>query len=161
MPWVIRKVMRKALEASIAVFLGIIVEISAGETHSVKKDSPTPETSGNSSAQPILTPSNSTTAEVPVVRPAHTDGESLQTALLAFVALGILLVFFIVFRSYRLRTSRAERRYGVLGDRSAQELTPLPMATEEDEEESGEDEQTLFDASHRSFGGERQPRMVL
>lgn len=44
----------------------------------------------------------------------------------------------------RLRSHRAERRYGVQGDKSAQELTHLPTAMEEDESELEEDE-TLFD----------------
>lgn len=44
----------------------------------------------------------------------------------------------------RLRSHRAERRYGVQGDKSAQELTHLPTAIEEDESEL-EDDETLFD----------------
>lgn len=43
-----------------------------------------------------------------------------------------------------MRSHRAERRYGVQGDKSAQELTHLPTAMEEDESEL-EDDETLFD----------------
>uniref|UniRef100_A0A1L8D6Q6 Protein with signal anchor n=2 Tax=Nyssomyia neivai TaxID=330878 RepID=A0A1L8D6Q6_9DIPT len=134
-----------AIEA--ITFLTAMMVCAAGD--SVKKDSPTPElpTSGNS------TKSGNTTNVIPP-HWARTDDNSLQTAFLAFAAIGILLIFFIIFRSYRLRTSRAERRYGVQGNRNTQELTPLPMAVDED---SADDEQTLFDASQRS----EQPRMVL
>ena len=43
----------------------------------------------------------------------------------------------------RLRGSLAERRYGVHGDRGAQELTPLPMAIED--EDSDTEDHTVFD----------------
>ncbi|XP_055689841.1 membrane protein FAM174A [Lutzomyia longipalpis] len=152
-----------AFEVSAATFLMILMEFAAAaELHSVKKDSPTPElpsSSNSTNAKGAGASTNSTTASPPGSPPqwVKTDDSSLQTAFLAFAAIGILLIFFIIFRSYRLRTSRAERRYGVLGNRNTQELTPLPMAVDED---SADDEQTLFDASHRS-GGETQPRMVL
>ncbi|GAB0097518.1 hypothetical protein DMENIID0001_131610 [Sergentomyia squamirostris] len=154
-----------SIQASMVIFMGFFGEIVARHERSVKKDSPTPETSGsknNSTSSPVIVPTNSTTASPVAPWPADRDtaneGESLQTAFLAFAALGILLLFFIVFRSFRLRTSRAERRYGVQGDRNTQELTPLPMAAEEDED-SG-DEQILFDASHNRLPDDRS-RMVL
>ncbi|XP_030369020.1 uncharacterized protein LOC115620041 isoform X2 [Scaptodrosophila lebanonensis] len=52
-------------------------------------------------------------------------------------------ILILVLRVYRLRLSRAERKYGVQGDRANQELTPLPMAIED--VNSDEEDHTLFE----------------
>lgn len=45
----------------------------------------------------------------------------------------------------RLRAHRAERKYGVQGDKAAQELTHLPSAMVDEDESELEDDETLFD----------------
>lgn len=44
-----------------------------------------------------------------------------------------------------MRAHRAERRYGVQGDKSAQELTHLPSAMIDEDSSELEDDETLFD----------------
>ncbi|EDW08136.1 uncharacterized protein LOC6578286 [Drosophila mojavensis] len=56
----------------------------------------------------------------------------------------------LIVRIYRLRLSRAERKYGVQGDRANQELTPLPMAIE-DVNSDEEEDQTLFEVNRQNI----------
>lgn len=67
--------------------------------------------------------------------------------LLAITSSAILL---LIARVYRLRLSRAERKYGVQGDRANQELTPLPMAIEDVNSDEDEDH-TLFEVNRQSI----------
>lgn len=57
----------------------------------------------------------------------------------------ISATFGITKLSSRLRSHRAERRYGVQGDKSAQELAHLPSAMIEEDESELEDDETVFD----------------
>ncbi|XP_064547876.1 uncharacterized protein LOC135434973 [Drosophila montana] len=59
-------------------------------------------------------------------------------------------ILVLVVRVYRLRLSRAERKYGVQGDRANQELTPLPMAIE-DVNSDEEEDHTLFEVNRQSI----------
>ncbi|XP_004535738.1 uncharacterized protein LOC101458055 [Ceratitis capitata] len=68
---------------------------------------------------------------------------SYITGFYIFLALSLSAMLFIVFRVYRLRLSRAERKYGVQGDRSTQELVPLPVSIEDGNSE--DEDHTLFD----------------
>lgn len=52
--------------------------------------------------------------------------------------------------SYRLRKSRIERRYGTNKTGDTQELTPLPVGTVPDEEDSDGEDQTIFELQHIS-----------
>ncbi|EDV37805.2 uncharacterized protein Dana_GF11234, isoform A [Drosophila ananassae] len=67
-------------------------------------------------------------------------GQAVVYVLVGITSSAILL---LVLRVYRLRLSRAERKYGVHGDRANQELTPLPMAIED--VNSDEEDHTLFE----------------
>ncbi|XP_034478495.1 membrane protein FAM174A [Drosophila innubila] len=66
------------------------------------------------------------------------------------VALSSSAILLLVARVYRLRLSRAERKYGVQGDRANQELTPLPMAIEDVNSDEDEDH-TLFEVNRQSI----------
>ncbi|KAL9918358.1 uncharacterized protein ACN427_000723 [Glossina fuscipes fuscipes] len=74
---------------------------------------------------------------------------SLKAGFYFFLALSSSAVIFILYKVYRLRLSRAERKYGVQGDRSTQELTPLPMAI--DDGHSDDEDQTLFDVQRQQL----------
>eukprot|EP00099_Drosophila_melanogaster_P029855 NP_995776.1 uncharacterized protein Dmel_CG12159, isoform B [Drosophila melanogaster] len=67
-------------------------------------------------------------------------GQAVVYILVGITSTAILL---LIMRVYRLRLSRAERKYGVQGDRANQELTPLPMAIED--VNSDEEDHTLFE----------------
>uniref|UniRef100_A0A1B0FF01 Uncharacterized protein n=1 Tax=Glossina morsitans morsitans TaxID=37546 RepID=A0A1B0FF01_GLOMM len=75
--------------------------------------------------------------------------DSLKAGFYFFLALSSSAVIFILYKVYRLRLSRAERKYGVQGDRSTQELTPLPMAI--DDGHSDDEDQTLFDVQRQQL----------
>ncbi|KAM8713020.1 hypothetical protein ACLKA7_013351 [Drosophila subpalustris] len=66
------------------------------------------------------------------------------------VAISSSAILLLVARVYRLRLSRAERKYGVQGDRANQELTPLPMAIEDVNSDEDEDH-TLFEVNRQSI----------
>ncbi|XP_062135993.1 uncharacterized protein LOC133845531 [Drosophila sulfurigaster albostrigata] len=69
-----------------------------------------------------------------------------------YVLVGITssAILLLIARVYRLRLSRAERKYGVQGDRANQELTPLPMAIEDVNSDEDEDH-TLFEVNRQSI----------
>ncbi|XP_022229383.2 uncharacterized protein LOC111078820 [Drosophila obscura] len=67
-------------------------------------------------------------------------GQAVVYVLVAITSSAILL---LVLRVYRMRLTRAERKYGVQGDRANQELTPLPMAIED--VNSDEEDHTVFE----------------
>lgn len=64
--------------------------------------------------------------------------------LYVFVGLSVLVMAYIVFRSFRLSKTRAQmvRKYGVLAHRQDVEMRPLPLEEEDDEDT------TVFDASN-------------
>lgn len=69
---------------------------------------------------------------------------ALARGFLVFVVLSILVMAYIVFRSFRLSKTRAQlvRKYGVLTHRQDVEMRPLPLEEEDDEDT------TVFDASN-------------
>lgn len=69
---------------------------------------------------------------------------ALIRGFLVFVGLSILVMAYIVFRSFRLSKTRAQlvRKYGVLTHRQDVEMRPLPLEEEDDEDT------TVFDASN-------------
>ncbi|XP_011699921.1 PREDICTED: membrane protein FAM174-like [Wasmannia auropunctata] len=69
---------------------------------------------------------------------------ALLRGFLVFVGLSILVMAYIVFRSFRLSKTRAQlvRKYGVLTHRQDVEMRPLPLEEEDDEDT------TVFDASN-------------
>ncbi|KAH8319570.1 hypothetical protein KR074_000534 [Drosophila pseudoananassae] len=73
-------------------------------------------------------------------------GQAVVYLLVGVTSSAILL---LVLRVYRLRLSRAERKYGVHGDRANQELTPLPMAIED--VNSDEEDHTLFEVNRQNI----------
>ncbi|KAH8367225.1 hypothetical protein KR084_008921 [Drosophila pseudotakahashii] len=73
-------------------------------------------------------------------------GQAVVYILVGITSTAILL---LVMRVYRLRLSRAERKYGVQGDRANQELTPLPMAIED--VNSDEEDHTLFEVNRQNI----------
>lgn len=74
---------------------------------------------------------------------------SYITGFYIFIGLSMCAMLFIVVRVYRLRLSRAERRYGVQGDRSTQELVPLPVSIEDDNSE--DEDHTLFEVNRQQI----------
>ncbi|EDW01192.1 membrane protein FAM174A [Drosophila grimshawi] len=76
--------------------------------------------------------------------------DSFAAVFYVMVGLTSSAILLLVVRIYRLRLSRAERKYGVQGDRANQELTPLPMAIEDVNSDEDED-QTLFEVNRQSI----------
>ncbi|XP_055859047.1 uncharacterized protein LOC129921305 [Episyrphus balteatus] len=72
--------------------------------------------------------------------------ESFKMGFYFFIGLSITGIVFILLKINRMRLSRAERKYGVHGDRTTQELTPLPMAIEDD---SDNEDHTVFDINRQ------------
>uniref|UniRef100_B4MQZ6 GK21352 n=2 Tax=Drosophila willistoni TaxID=7260 RepID=B4MQZ6_DROWI len=68
-----------------------------------------------------------------------------------YVLVGITTtaIILLVVRVYGLRLSRAERKYGVQGDRANEELTPLPMAIED--VNSDEEDHTVFEVNRQNI----------
>lgn len=69
---------------------------------------------------------------------------ALKRGFYVFVGLSVLVLAYIVFRSFRLNKTRAQmvRKYGVLAHRQDVEMRPLPLDEEDDEDT------TVFDASN-------------
>ncbi|XP_060833069.1 uncharacterized protein LOC132916767 [Bombus pascuorum] len=69
---------------------------------------------------------------------------ALKRGFFVFVGLSVLVLAYIVFRSFRLNKTRAQmvRKYGVLAHRQDVEMRPLPLDEEDDEDT------TVFDASN-------------
>lgn len=75
--------------------------------------------------------------------------DSITNGFYFFLALSSGAVIFILFKIYRLRLTRAERKYGVQGDRANQELTPLPISIEDGH--SDDEDQTLFEVQRQNL----------
>ncbi|XP_017885869.1 uncharacterized protein LOC108628458 [Ceratina calcarata] len=69
---------------------------------------------------------------------------ALKRGFYVFVGLSVLVMAYIVFRSFRFNKTRAQmvRKYGVLAHRQDVEMRPLPLDEEDDEDT------TVFDASN-------------
>ncbi|KAK1125399.1 hypothetical protein K0M31_005767 [Melipona bicolor] len=69
---------------------------------------------------------------------------ALKRGFYVFVGLSVLVLAYIMFRSFRLNKTRAQmvRKYGVLAHRQDVEMRPLPLDEEDDEDT------TVFDASN-------------
>lgn len=69
---------------------------------------------------------------------------ALMRGFYVFVGLSVLVMAYIVFRSFRFNKTRAQmvRKYGVLAHRQDVEMRPLPLDEEDDEDT------TVFDASN-------------
>ena len=69
---------------------------------------------------------------------------ALKRGLYVFIGLSVIVMAYIVFRSFRLSKTRAQmvRKYGVLAHRQDVEMRPLPLDEEDDEDT------TVFDASN-------------
>lgn len=69
---------------------------------------------------------------------------ALKRGFYVFVGLSVLVMAYIVFRSFKLSKTRAQmvRKYGVLAHRQDVEMRPLPLEEEDDEDT------TVFDASN-------------
>ncbi|KAM7343490.1 uncharacterized protein ACRADG_010490 [Cochliomyia hominivorax] len=84
-----------------------------------------------------------------VLNDADDMADSLKTGFYFFLILSSAAIVFILFKIYRLRLSRAERKYGVQGDRSTQELTPLPISIEDGH--SDDEDETLFEVQRQNI----------
>ncbi|OXU17968.1 hypothetical protein TSAR_008840 [Trichomalopsis sarcophagae] len=71
---------------------------------------------------------------------------ALMRGVFVILGLSVLVMAYMVFRSFRLNKSRAQmvRKYGVLAHRQDVEMRPLPL------DEDDEDDTTVFDASNIS-----------
>ncbi|XP_005177648.1 uncharacterized protein LOC101894018 [Musca domestica] len=87
--------------------------------------------------------------EETILRNNEEISDSLKTGFYFFAALSLSAILFIIFKIYRLRLSRAERKYGVQGDRSTQELTPLPIGIEDGH--SDDEDQTVFEINRQNI----------
>ncbi|XP_073846932.1 uncharacterized protein [Musca autumnalis] len=87
--------------------------------------------------------------EETILRDNEEISDSLKTGFYFFAALSLSAILFLVFKVYRLRLSRAERKYGVQGDRSTQELTPLPISIEDGH--SDDEDQTVFEINRQNI----------
>lgn len=69
---------------------------------------------------------------------------ALLRGIYVFVGLSVLVMAYIVFRSFRFSKTRAQmvRKYGILAHRQDVEMRPLPLEEEDDEDT------TVFDASN-------------
>ena len=69
---------------------------------------------------------------------------ALKRGIYVFIGLSVIIMAYIVFRSFRLSKTRAQmvRKYGVLAHRQDVEMRPLPLDEEDDEDT------TVFDASN-------------
>lgn len=110
---------------------------------------------GNKTADDVTSKSSvDANKTIPVTGPqkehiAEGHGSSINPGALlrgvyVFVGLTILVMAYIVFRSFRLTKTRAQmvRKYGVLAHRQDVEMRPLPLEEEDDEDT------TVFDASN-------------
>lgn len=113
-----------------------------------------PPVDGNKTRDDITSKSSTTDAN----KTAHTANTSIESSeghatfntgalirgFLVFVGLSIVVMAYIVFRSFRLSKTRAQlvRKYGVLAHRQDVEMRPLPLEEEDDEDT------TVFDASN-------------
>ncbi|XP_012524820.1 uncharacterized protein LOC105830186 [Monomorium pharaonis] len=108
---------------------------SGNRTHDVTSK---PDVAANKTAHTVDTSSESSEG--------HTSFNTgaLVRGFLVFVGLSILVMAYIVFRSFRLSKTRAQlvRKYGVLTHRQDVEMRPLPLEEEDDEDT------TVFDASN-------------
>ncbi|XP_017145254.1 uncharacterized protein LOC108157627 [Drosophila miranda] len=87
-----------------------------------------------SRAEPKLSPSSSLPVEDARIEHSSMGNEMDfpgQAVVYVLVAITSSAIFLLVLRVYQMRLTRAERKYGVQGDRTNQELTSLPMAIED------------------------------
>jgi len=118
-------------------------------------DARKPASDGNKTHDGITSTKPDTAVANKTTHTADTSSESseghtsfntgaLVRGFLVFVGLSILVMAYIVFRSFRLSKTRAQlvRKYGVLTHRQDVEMRPLPLEEEDDEDT------TVFDASN-------------
>ncbi|KAK0076662.1 hypothetical protein PV325_005039 [Microctonus aethiopoides] len=93
-------------------------------------------------------PNKNITAKVTDVKNPHNhspelDSGAITRAFYVFIGLSVIIVSYMVFRSFRLRNSPAQmvRKYGVLAHKQDIEMRPLPLDDDDD------DDTTVFDAS--------------
>ncbi|KAG7211357.1 hypothetical protein KM043_010647 [Ampulex compressa] len=127
---------------------------ATAEVKGVQPNADTPMSpAGNKTAENITSKSSTDTGNKTAQIPKEHVGEGHPTVLnsgalvrgfYVFVGLSILVVAYIVFRSFRLSKTRAQmvRKYGVLAHRQDVEMRPLPLDEEDDEDT------TVFDASN-------------
>ncbi|EZA56936.1 uncharacterized protein LOC105277901 isoform X2 [Ooceraea biroi] len=114
-----------------------------------------PPVDGNKTHDDITSKSSTSDVANKTAHTANTSNESseghttfntgaLIRGFLVFVGLSILVMAYIVFRSFRLSKTRAQlvRKYGILAHRQDVEMRPLPLEEEDDEDT------TVFDASN-------------
>ncbi|KAH8297285.1 hypothetical protein KR044_010071 [Drosophila immigrans] len=105
----------------------------------------------HSTAEDVVMPVD--TVHIEHSNPKNDDmdfADSFTPVYYVLVAITSSAILLLVARVYRLRLSRAERKYGVQGDRANQELTPLPMAIEDVNSDEDEDH-TLFEVNRQSI----------
>ncbi|TDG48940.1 hypothetical protein AWZ03_004624 [Drosophila navojoa] len=88
--------------------------------------------------------------EVHIERSSNDFPDAYVAVFYVLVGITSSALLLLIVRIYRLRLSRAERKYGVQGDRANQELTPLPMAIE-DVNSDEEEDHTLFEVNRQSI----------
>ncbi|XP_013116500.1 uncharacterized protein LOC106093880 [Stomoxys calcitrans] len=127
-------------------------EIATQPKDKNETDQKSPHVSANdnkSSPKPLPSDSHIYHQEEVIMQSNEEISDSLKTGFYFFVALSLSAILFIVFKVYRLRLSRAERKYGVQGDRTTQELTPLPIGIEDGH--SDDEDQTVFEVNRQNI----------
>ncbi|KAH8372218.1 hypothetical protein KR093_010600 [Drosophila rubida] len=116
---------------------------------------PNPQTVGeekvHSTAEDVVMPVDNVHIERSPTKSGDMEfSDSFTAVYYVLVAITSSAILLLIARVYRLRLSRAERKYGVQGDRANQELTPLPMAIEDVNSDEDEDH-TLFEVNRQSI----------
>ncbi|XP_047349778.1 uncharacterized protein LOC124949162 [Vespa velutina] len=106
----------------------------------------------NITYKPLVEDSNGTIQTTTLMPKEHTaeghltslNSGALLRGFCVFIGLSILVMAYIMFRSFRFSKTRAQmiRKYGILAHRQDVEMRPLPLEEEDDEDT------TVFDASN-------------
>ncbi|XP_055380167.1 uncharacterized protein LOC129611201 [Condylostylus longicornis] len=136
--------------AAIILQINVSIIVECEGEHEVIKKQGVPVTevannttfSGSSTTEKIKNVSDSANFTKNIYTSQDEMPDSFKTGFYILMSVGLVGLSFIIYKAFKLRMTRAERKYGVQGDRNAQELTPLPTSIDED---SDTEDQTIFE----------------
>ncbi|XP_017491116.1 PREDICTED: uncharacterized protein LOC108379283 [Rhagoletis zephyria] len=134
---------------------GAVNQATTKRTHAANQQKQSPYQSEQRTIKPLEHWVNTVEESQHNLKEVHLDyddedlPDSYITGFYIFLGLSIGAMLFIFIKVYRLRLSRAERKYGVQGDRSTQELVPLPVSIEDGVSE--DEDQTLFEVNRQQI----------
>ncbi|XP_039486980.1 uncharacterized protein LOC120448840 isoform X1 [Drosophila santomea] len=128
-----------------------MVVVDKGEPAPVAPSVPAASAADAKAPDVAQSPGSLSADDVHVERSPMSPDEDFPGQAVVYILVGITstAILLLIMRVYRLRLSRAERKYGVQGDRANQELTPLPMAIED--VNSDEEDHTLFEVNRQNI----------